>query len=199
MATIKNEIDKLFKAQRQKLESIRAKIGTVKDELDWVERSPMTIEDAKANADQWIDEQVNRFDPVERVRTFFFRNGLSGEKLFDLKAAPHLHDLQLVTVHNGYGTLPPLRVDATGLMLALFPDIVRQTLHRLLDAAYESIEPGPPLSERPKMIADLEKKLYQLEAEEESVIASAEDAGLDGFYRRANINPAIVLEIENEV
>ncbi len=37
---------------------------------------------------------------------------------------------------------------------------------------------------------------YALEVEEEALICAAEDLGIDGFYRRSDCNPEIVLMME---
>jgi len=52
------------------------------------------------------------------------------------------------------------------------------------------------LVERPTLKATLEKRKFALEAEEEQLICSAEALGMDGFYRRQDCNPEIVLMME---
>jgi len=54
-----------------------------------------------------------------------------------------------------------------------------------------------PLAERPRLQADLERQLFELETTEEAMIVRAEASGIEVF-RRHDIDPAIVLAADLE-
>ena len=87
-------------------------------------------------------------------------------------------------------------VNIADVLVPLFGSTLQRSLHDMAKNEAGHIESGPPLADRPQLEADLKKRKYVLEVEEEELICQAEELRMDGFYRRSDCNPDIVLMME---
>ncbi len=183
---LKNALKKSSVEAQKKLNEIRNEIQKIDDEVHWLDSSPLPLSDAFENIDNFIEKKSNN----EGIKHFFYEHKLGGENFFGAKtvfghASLRAHEHGMVT---GSGL-----TDISKIICSLFASTVQPALKQIATQAAKDIESGPPLNERPQLIADLLKKQFAFEVEEEQLICTAEELGLNGFYRRADCNPEIVL------
>jgi hypothetical protein len=187
---LKTEIAKATAQTKQKLIDIRSRMDEAKNERDWLESAPLTIEDAIVNAEKSVDAYAS----LDGVRGFFSPNGLAIESIFQQRTRINYGDVicpEGSTVVSG-----SIVVDVSHVVCSLFPVEIKAKLAELIKLKSADIDSGPSLAERPALIKAAQDRLYQLEVEEESLIYDAESIGLTGFYRRPDCNPEIVLMME---
>jgi hypothetical protein len=185
---IKNDLEKSRAQALKQLDDKRAEIVKIDDEIHWLDHAPLPLEDALAAIDRFINLYA---DDSSRAKAFFYQHPLQGLEPFD--AAVQLDNESTVVENSrifGGGGVAHL----AGVLIPLLgPSTVQRLLYDMAKREAENIESGPPLAERPELKASLKKRKYALEVEEEALICSAEELGMDGFYRRADVNPEVVL------
>jgi hypothetical protein len=187
---IKDTLEKSRAQAMRQLDDLRAEIVKIDDEMHWVDHAPLPLEDALAAIDRFIKTHA---DDSSRVKAFFYQRRLQALGPFD--AAVQI-DRESTVVENGriFGGAGVTHL--AGVLIPLLgPSTVQRLLYDMAKREAENIESGPPLAERPELKASLEKRKYALEVEEEALICSAEELGMDGFYRRADVNPEVVLMV----
>lgn len=169
------------------LSSIRQQIAECDDECDWLRSVPLPLEDALGNIDRFIKKN----SAVSGIDQFFYDRELIGRP-FTVTGKPSV--ASGLHVVNGVVVGSILHeVDVSSIFCGLFPELVKTALVELVTQEYEKIEAGPPRAERSGLIRDTKQRRHALEVEEELLISQAEEAGLNGFYRRSDCNPEIVL------
>jgi hypothetical protein len=164
----------------QKVESVRADIARIKEEIEWVERAPIP----RAEAQTWISDQVDFLAAKgDRVAMAVSHAVLPNGKKFRM-----LVDL-LSDATNAIEMDPSKR--CVSIMASMFKDELKANLMTALDA--HEYEAGLPQSERPKRLRELREKLLQLECGEEALIEDAEGRGIQ-IMRRADADPVAVLD-----
>jgi len=187
---IKASLEKTRTQALNHLTDLRAEIERINDELHWLEHAPLVLEDAQAAIERFIGAHTQ---PTESVRQFFYPKGLNGPG--PLEANVELN--RYTTMRAGDTLITNGTASLADVLVPLFgPSTIQRMLFDMVTRIADSIESGPPLAERPALKADLEKRKYALEVEEEQLIYSAEELGMDGFYRRHDCNPEIVLMME---
>jgi hypothetical protein len=101
-------------------------------------------------------------------------------------------------VHDQVVGVEHITVDLGSVLCTLYQDLTKAALIEQAKHTAELFDPEPLLAERPELIEAAEQRRHALEIEEEALITQAEDAGLDGFYRRWDANPAIGFMVEVE-
>jgi hypothetical protein len=185
---IKTDLEKGKNQALQRLDALRTEINAINDEQHWLDHAPLPLEDALAAIDRFIELHAS---DSSRAKPFFYQQTLQAPGPFD--AAVQL-DRESTVVENGriFGGAGVAHL--AGVLIPLMgPSTVQRLLHDMAKREAEHIESGPPLAERPALKASLKKRKYALEVEEEALICSAEELGMDGFYRRADVNPEVVL------
>jgi hypothetical protein len=184
---IKQTLEKSRNQALQQLDALRAEISAINDEQHWLDNAPFPLEDALAAIDRLIELHAN---DSSRAKAFFYQRPLADPAAFEV-------GFQLdreVSFTQGSRVWGGGIVDLAGLLIPLLgASTAQRILHDMAKREAEHIESGPPLAERPALKASLEKRKYALEVEEEALICSAEELGMDGFYRRADVNPEVVL------
>jgi hypothetical protein len=187
---IKNDMEKGRNQALQQLAGKRAEVNAINDELHWLDNAPLPLEDALSAIDQFIKTYDH---DSSRAKPFFYQHPLAEPGAF--KVSFQLDSGKSLAQDGrvwGAGI-----VDLAGLMIPLLgASTVQRMLHDMAKHEAENIESGPPLAERPELKASLEKRKYALEVEEEALICAAEELGMDGFYRRADVNPEVVLMMD---
>lgn len=180
-------LNKSAKEAKKQLDAVQEQIVHVDDEIYWLENAPGPLSDALKNIDHFVNEKSD----LAGINHFFYQRESTGLGTFD--ATVDLgHDNVLITPETGR-VIGSGRVDLSEVLCALFPEQIKRQLSAMVTAAADGIESGPPMDERDGLKAELIKRRYQLEIEEEKIISTAEELGLNGFYRRADCNPEIVL------
>ena len=153
-----------------RLSALRAKISTHVAQIDALKDAPIPKSDAIAKLDQWINicGQVDHRSPP-RVGVF------------------SVPDLNMAHIS-------PLHPNAEGYLFEIFGQQIREHYVTELEKFYQSVIPGPPLSERPKLMADLRSKLFELEVQEETVIVEAEREG-KAISRRPDVDPRVLVSV----
>jgi hypothetical protein len=162
----------------EKITRLRDEIDEVKVRLAWLNDAPLPLDEAKSNADALV-EKLADCHGQGRITGLFYADGY--RNLFELSGRARLE-----------GGITA--VDAGPVLAWLFPDLVRQRLHTMLEQEAQTLECGPPAAERKAQRAKQEKRLFELEIQEEQLIEQAESQGLE-IYRRADVNPAAVIGI----
>jgi hypothetical protein len=191
--------DVLAKAKAQfsgKLETIRAQIRECGDEISWLHTAPQPLEEALQNIDRFIRQKQQEFD----MMPFFNASADSAgnHPLTAIGDKPGIYPHVFVDGHP-VAASPRVIVDEAHLWCTLQPGTVKVVLYEQAERFAETIQTGPPLAERPQLIEAAKQRLYALEVEEEKLISEAESAGLDGFFRRHDVNPEIVLNRDEEI
>lgn len=185
---LKNALIKTEEDARKQLDAIREHIRQIDDEVHWLDHAPLPLDDALKNIDRFVNEKSA---DIGGVNHFFYPYELAGPGLFDAKVIFN-HDNGLLALETGK-VIGSGYVDVSALMCALFGSILKRQLGDMAKAAASGLESGPPLAERPDIKAGLLKRRRELEIDEEKIISTAEELGLNGFYRRFDCNPEIVL------
>lgn len=159
------------------IDRTRAEIDDIKERLDFLENAPLPANEAKAVADRVIERHGRQY--LQDRIGYFFHRGYDGDRL-----------LEASDIARGEGTT----LNMTPLLLGLFPGLVRERLHALIDERAQTLEAGPPWSRRQTERIELEEQLFDAEIEEERLIEQAEAMGLE-VYRRPEASPAAILGI----
>lgn len=156
---------------------IRAGIAELKQAIRRLDDAPMPLELAKQRVNEALADMAARYDLQGRIGRAFSPTGYP----------PVLEMFQ----PQGH---PADAVDMGPVLAALFPDLLRERLHTLLEQQAATMVLGPTPEARRKQRADLEKRLFEAELEEERLIEQAEAEGIE-IYRRADVNPAAIIGI----
>lgn len=160
---------------------IRAGIAGLKQDIRRLDNAPMPLEEAKRRVDKELDRMAGGFGLPARTEHAFSPSGNWLERLFRQRdsCVPGLDSVE---------------IDLGPALAALFPDLLRERLHALLERQAATMAPGPAPEERRKRRADLEQRLFEAELEEERLIERAGAEGIE-IHRRADVNPAAVIGI----
>lgn len=161
---------------------VRAGIADLKQAIRRLDSAPMPLEEAKRRVDEALDRMADKYDLQGRIGRAFSPTGHppAGELFRQWDS--------LVPGNDSAVT------DLGPVLAALFHDLIRERLHGLLEKQAATMEAGPAPEERRKQRADLERRLFEAEVEEERLIERAEAEGIE-IYRRADVNPAAVIGI----
>lgn len=164
----------------QKVESVRADIARIKEEIEWTDQALIP----RAEAQAWISDQVDvlarQGDRIARaVGHAVLPGGRKHKGVVDV----------LATAMTDSEMDPAKR--CVSIMASMFKDELKANLLAALDA--HEYEAGLPQSERPKRLRELRKELFQLECSEEALIEDAEGRGIQ-VMRRADADPVAVLD-----
>lgn len=172
-----------------KLEEVRSEIRECEDEIRWLQNAPLVLSEALQNIDRFVTQKRQDLD----MRPFF-SDADQGIASHPLTASGRAEGGGYGRVVEGSAVVIPLsNVDLSGLLCSLFPDLIKKVLAGQAERHAEEHEAGPPLSQRPQLIEAAKQRHHTLEVEEEALISQADAAGLDGFFRRIDVNPEVVL------
>jgi hypothetical protein len=183
--------------QLQEVNKVRQEIAAAHEELEWTMNSAIPPDELKARASKHCEAMEQKFEAA-RVLLSLANPGAGSaeaEELFRLHARIYIPG-QSVGAQDGVGTIfnpavTSANIDGVGSMLGwLAKDALITRLHEEIDRL--DYRPGPPLADRPKLVAALKKSLAELEHREEVMIVAAEDAG-HIIPRRPDADPAVVL------
>ena len=178
------KINNLFSNIETKLDKLRESISDLKEERDWIVNSLLPKDEALNKIDRYVDNRASTFNLVpERI----LGSNTKMNELEIFKQYGFLH----TTVQDG-SVAGHSEADTGGILCYFFGDQVKEKLHKGINET--DYTAGPPASERPAMIKEIDIKLWKLEEEEEKLIVSAEEVNYD-IPRRLDINPAVILEV----
>jgi hypothetical protein len=184
----KGQIEKSLAQAGKELEGIRSEIASIIEEISWIEKSPLDLADAKKSIDVFIEKHLSD-DGI----SCFFHQDVSTADLFYAQINFDDKPCQAVgsiIVGFAQASLAPALVNLLG------PEFLKNRLYELATNAAKNYESGPLLADRPKLVSELLKRKRALEVEEEHLIMSAEEIGITTFYRRSDVDPAVVLMVE---
>lgn len=180
------QLEKATAEANKQLLALREELDSIDDEMRWLESAPTPLEDALAAIDNFIQQH----DSSAQVRPFFLNYKSQG-------LAPMETELNISNHRIGEASFASGKVDLASVLIPLLGAVdAKKRLHALAIKEAKNIDSGPPLIERPALIAALQDRHYMIEVEEEALICQAEGLGIDGIYRRHNCNPEIVLMTE---
>jgi hypothetical protein len=187
LADLEKQIEKTKLHMAAKLDEVRGQIKECDDESHWLQNSPFPLSDALENIDRFVASR----DTFSGMAVFFsdlpsssYSNPLAVKGQTDNNSPLHVVNGMVAGSH-------PVNVDLSSVLCALFPDTVKAALVEQAKRHAEQIDAGPPKAERPELIQAAKQRRHALEVGEEALISQAEAAGLEGFYRRYEFNPAI--------
>ncbi|MEC4747419.1 hypothetical protein [Methylomicrobium sp. Wu6] len=188
---IKDTLEKSRNQALKQLHDLRDELNGIDDEIHWIDHAPLPLDDALAAIDRFITLHA---DGSSRAKAFFYQTPLQGLGPFD---ATVQIDCESTVIENGRIFGGAGAAHLAGVLIPLIgSSTVQRLLHDMARREAEHIESGPPLAERQELKASLQQRKYALEVEEETLICSAEALGMDGFYRRSDVNPEVVLMME---
>ncbi|WP_455556981.1 hypothetical protein [Comamonas sp.] len=174
----------------QKINKLREQIQQIKEEIVWLDESPLSKEDFKARVVEWV-ERMSDHDPSMNSSLTWLR-----------QPKAHVHSSKLLSISANVrvaaGTHPqvaPVQIALAPQLAWLFGEEIKQSLLAKVDAM--DYVPGLPLSERPKRRQELLRNLRALEEKEEALICESEEAMVPVF-RRVDADPAVVLGYDPE-
>ena len=167
------------------VDRLREEIARVRDEIAWIDKSPLPKDDWKARVASWVRAQAasdtRHANALRHLRSPGRPDSERGDcgRLVTsvLIPAKQVPDIQ------------PVELSIAPFMAWLYGDDLVRRLHALIDV--EDYVPGPPLAERATRRQELLKELHALECEEEAVIVAAEGEQVL-IARRADADPAVV-------
>lgn len=170
------------------IQKLREQIQQLKEEIQWVTEAPVTREEWKERVTSWVEGMA-----ASASRT--------NSSLLSLRSAnpKTVRDADLLRIETsvaqvaGQTTIRPLEFSIAPHLTWLLGDAIKEAMLAKVDAI--DYVPGLPLSERPARIAQLTKELRVLEEKEEALICEAEASHL-AIYRRADVDPAVVLNYD---
>ncbi|HAX19133.1 MAG TPA: hypothetical protein DCY64_02475 [Hydrogenophaga sp.] len=175
------------------VDALRTDIDRVREELQWVNDSPLPKDDWKASVTRWFEGMSaaggNQTTALRDLRKPKPSSG--GGFVKDTFLAANS------TVHQK-GAAPdvlPVNVRLAPMLCWLLGDQLEQRLHAMIDA--DEYVPGPTLADRPKLQKALLGELRELETREEAIITAAEGESVF-IGRRADADPAVVLGYDPE-
>jgi hypothetical protein len=173
-----------------KLEQIRDQIRECNDEIHWLQNSPVPLGDVLARIDRFMADHAASLD----LSYFFEANPIN-----DLRLTAQGQSAIGVIRHVVGGQVPGVEIittDLSNVLCTLYQDLTKAALIEQAKRTAKLFDPGPPLAERPELMEAAKQRRHVLEIEEEQLITQAEDAGLDGFFRRPDANPSIGFMLE---
>ncbi|WP_305908478.1 hypothetical protein Q9L42_010500 [Methylomarinum sp. Ch1-1] len=187
---LKTSLEKSRSQALKELQNLRGEIEQINDEIHWLNNAPLPLDDALVN----IDRFIKNYSDASSVEQFFHERKIASPGVFDTKV-----DFDRMIIDpSGSERIINAAANVADVLIPIFGDTMRRHLHDMAKREASNIESGPPLAERPQLKADLLKRRYALEVEEEALICATEDLGMAGFYRRSDVNPEVVLMMEVE-
>ncbi|MDN3518315.1 hypothetical protein QWY84_11890 [Aquisalimonas lutea] len=159
---------------RQAVQSVREQIQTTRRERERLAEAPLTKDEVAERVDSWLTEQASRAR-IDLLASDFAAPGRREGNPFRLP------------VRRGDQS----SVDVGPLMASLFRDQVREAILQELPEDDGAVA----MAERPGKLAELEKKIRELERHEENLIVEAEAAGVE-IQRRPDASPDVILNVE---
>lgn len=169
----------------QKVNKLREQILQTREEIEWVATAPVPREDFKAQVLRWVDAMAAK--AVEAESSLF---ALRSCQPALLSVADPFRMQTSVSITGERPNVVPVKFSLSPMLAWAFGDLIKASLLAKVDAM--DYVPGLPLAERPQRLKHLKEQLLQLEEKEEALICQAEAARVQ-IYRRADINPAVVL------
>lgn len=174
----------------QKITKLREQIQQVKEELKWLDESPVTLEEYKARVAEWVTIMSNNAQDFDNSLAALRRPNAAAHKSSMLKVSTRVH------VPGGtHPTIAPLDISLASPLAWLFADQIKQALLAKVDAM--DYVPGLPMAERPARRKQLLQNLRVLEEKEEALICESEEANAP-VYRRGDADPAVVLAYDKD-
>jgi len=174
---------------RDQIEQLRADIAKLREQAEWLKNAPLCIAEAKARADVYVNG-LAAVGISDRIGCFF-SNDSTASDLMSLQK-------NVFSIGDGEGPVCGMvTIDIAPIIGSLLPDLLRARLHDLIDEHADLMDCGPPAEERRAELADVERKLFDAEHQEEKLIVEAESEGID-IARRRDADPAAVLGIFEE-
>lgn len=187
ISKIKQSLGKTRDQATKQLADLRRSIVDLEDEIHWLDNAPLVLEDAQRKIDAFFEANTSENNGIEH---FFHQRGLSTPGMFDVS----VNLSKARTVENA--VIGAGHADIAHILLSFLGIDAKRKLYDLAAAAAKDIESGPPLAERPALKTNLLGRKRALEVEEENLICSCEELGIDGFYRRSDCDPEVVLMME---
>lgn len=173
----------------QAVEALREQIAAVKEEISWLDTSPVPADDLKAAVGEWVRAQGN-VDTYSRMDCAL--RAMTAPQARDRAAAGNemlVTSTRSTVLEGSFVPTAPVSL-APALCWLLGEAEMTRLLHAKIDAL--EYTPGPPMAERQPRRVALVKELCRLELAEEAAICAAEKASVS-IGRRADADPAAVL------
>jgi hypothetical protein len=164
------------------VEASREQIEGLHAEKERILSGMIPKDDAIARALTWLDAQAERFEGKHHI--------------FGVFGYPDAHDhecgLMRVLANIGVPDEGGPHADVGPLLAWLFKDLIAQRLREAIASA--NYTPGPPMAERAPLLKALDRKLWDVELEEEHLIEQAEGQGIE-IARRPDARPEVILAL----
>jgi hypothetical protein len=152
------------------LRAVRAQLEAAQREREEIATAPTCRSDVKANFGRWIDGCAAEFDEnLKRQMATMLRKPHAFE---DLKSQTALNCMGVLSVSPAGGTGPTPRSVDVALMALLGPSL-KTELYRVIDRLEWPSAEGLPMLERKQKIAELDRRIDKLLAEESELVQLA--------------------------
>lgn len=170
-------------SHQNEVQALRLEISRCQEEIEWLASAPVPIAELKARTGEQVRRLAAKFEAQRHLRSLANPGAGFAEfaGIFDLSAR----------VFVGGAAVQTATITDAGPLLAW---ALGDALVKRLDKEADGLDyvAGPPMAERPAMVATLKAELRTLEEREEALIVAAEERGTH-IGRRADADPAVVL------
>lgn len=182
-----NVIDKTVAQFKARLDQIRNQIRECDDEISWLHNAPQPLDEALLNINRFLAEKQQELD----ISPFFssYNLGVVSHPLTAI--GKRIGDGSVLVVDGRVANHPDVIVDESALWCTFALEAVKAVLYEQAKHFAELVEAGPPLAERPQLIAATEQRRHVLEVEEETLISQAKESGIEILFRRGDANAEI--------
>jgi len=167
MSNLADVVKTLF-GVRKTVTEIGAQIKAAQARIEHLKKSPPPRSDLIAYFEKLVDEKASEYD-----------------KAFEFTTQRLAHDPLRMAANNGIGIMTAVRVGTPPTfqslevaILSIFGADIKTAIRKRLTTMPWPGEPGPPVADRPALIAKAEAELTELEAQLDNLRSEAAAAGI---------------------
>jgi len=167
MSNLADVVKTLF-GVRKTVTEIGAQIKAAQARIEYLKKAPPPRSDVAVYFEKLVDEKASEYDKAMEFTV---------QRLSD--------DPLRMAANDGIGILTAVRVGAPAsfqsveiAILAMFGEDIKTAVRKRIEATPWPGEPGPPVADRPALIAKAERELTELEAQLDNLRHEAAAAGI---------------------
>ena len=175
---------KTFEYLNKNVSNKREKIAELQKEKQVLQTALLSKQEVMHNIDSFVGTNFDSFLGDINLSNITNPDGRPGD--FNLNVFGPLVGQSINGVLSGSS-----KIDLAPALCFLMGDQIKEKLKGLVGEM--SVGFGPSMSEREKLIDEIDAKIYKLEIEEEKIIMEADTQGFE-IFRREDCDPKVVLE-----
>lgn len=135
---IKASLDKSKSQALKELQGLRGEIEQINEEIHWLDNAPLCLDDALVNIDGFIEKHSDS----SAVEQFFRQCKLAKIGVFETK----VNFEKAIIDHTGVPSIIDGVASIASVLIPIFGETIRRSLHDMAEREAEHIESGPPLA-----------------------------------------------------